>query len=70
MGTEWSRCPGCMTGPARDSVTPLERSATCWMPARLSQGVVDGRVNEADVRTACGTRQERSTLWLNVPGLR
>ena len=34
---EWSRCPGSMARRARDSLAPLRRSSTGWMPARIGR---------------------------------
>ena len=66
VSAEWSRCPGSIARRPRDSVAPLRRSSTGWMPARigrLSAGVgrkhpvtirtiVDGGVNKAGMNTA------------------
>jgi len=35
VSAEWSRCPGSMARLPRDSVAPLRRSSTGWMPARI-----------------------------------
>ena len=49
-----------------------DKKVVCWFRTQVSshssQGVVDDKVNEAGVGK-CGTRQERSTLLLNGPGL-
>jgi len=82
VSAEWSRCPDSMARRPRDSVAPLRRSSTGWMPVsigRLSAGV--GRRHPVTIRKASlmvrsiggyehyGTKQERSTLQSNVPGL-
>jgi len=72
VSAEWSRCPGSIARRARESVAPLQRSSTDWMPSRMprkavrwcgtqasshnSQGVIDGRVNEVGVNTAAPDR--------------
>jgi len=79
----WSRCPGSMARRPRDSVAPLPRSPGVLMSTRigrLSVGV--GRRHPVTIRKAslmagslrrvdehCGTKQARSTLQLNAPGL-
>ena len=68
---EWSRCPGSMARRANDSVAPLRRSSSGWMPARMKrvvrwcrtqapsqnwQGVVDDKINEAGLRATAPGR--------------
>ena len=82
VNAEWSSCPGSMARRARDSVAPLWRSSAGWMPVRigrLSAGV--GRRHPVTIHKAslivgqwggyehCGTKQKRSTLQSNGPGL-
>jgi len=49
----WSRCPGSMTRPARDSVAPMRRSSADWMPARIGRLSANvGRSHPVTIRKA------------------
>jgi len=82
VSAERSRCPGSMARRAWDIVAPLQRSSAGWMPAkiwRLTTGAGCRHpvtIHKASLMAGsmgwyeqCGTRQERSTLRLNAPGL-
>ena len=60
------RCPGPVKRRARDSMAPLRQNSAGRMSARIGRlpaGVGGGCEH-------CGTRQERSTLLMNGPGIR
>ena len=64
VSAEWSRCPGSMARPARDSVAPLRRSSACWMSARigrLSAGV--GRRQPVTIRKASLVTGSIRRVW-------
>ena len=49
----WSRCPGSMARPARDSVAPMRRSSADWMPARIGRLSANvGRSHPVTIRKA------------------
>ena len=78
-----SRCQGSTGRRAGDNVAPLQRSSSDWVPSKIERlsasvgrrhPVTDRKVSLlAGSISRCGhwgTRQERSTLLLNGPGLR
>jgi len=82
VSAEWSRCPGSMARHARDSLASLQRRSADWMPTSIGRLSADvGRRHPDTIRKAslmagswgrcehCSTRQARSTLQLNRPGL-
>ena len=82
VSAEWSRCPGPMARHARDSLASLQRRSADWMPTSIGRLSADvGRRHPDTIRKAslmagswgrcehCSTRQARSTLQLNRPGL-